>query len=271
MKLDDYAIQQLVPYMTGHNESGANFTGRELVDIFNKYGRFRDTYNNGLPIIKEGQNTSKKTYTENRLAKMNENVALSDLIEEVISKATLQEKCAEEIHNIISECGYGVETVDGHFRVTGLHVRKNPIIRNTPVFYKIQNDIVQTLDKAKISIVVAVAWFTNETLYKKLLEKKNQGVDIRVVVNNDGINKKYGIDLSGLNSVKVRSDRGGIMHEKFCVIDNQIVISGSYNWTDNAELRNAEHINITENDNELATKYSLEFNRLFSLGDKDEY
>lgn len=59
MKLDDYAIQQLVPYMTGHNESGANFTGRELVDIFNKYGRFRDTYNNGLPIIKEGQNTSK--------------------------------------------------------------------------------------------------------------------------------------------------------------------------------------------------------------------
>ena len=32
------------------------------------------------------------------------------------------------------------------------------------------------------------------------------------------------------------------MHEKFCVIDNQIVISGSYNWTDNAELRNAEHI-----------------------------
>ena len=77
--------------------------------------------------------------------------------------------------------------------------------------------------------------------------------------------------MSGLNSVKVRSDRGGIMHEKFCVIDNQIVISGSYNWTDNAELRNAEHINITENDNELATKYSLEFNRLFSLGDKDEY
>ena len=31
MKLDDYAIQQLAPYMTGHTDHGANFTGRELM------------------------------------------------------------------------------------------------------------------------------------------------------------------------------------------------------------------------------------------------
>ena len=53
MKLDDYAIQQLTPYMTGHTEHGANFTGRELISIFNKYGSFRDVYANGLPPIKE--------------------------------------------------------------------------------------------------------------------------------------------------------------------------------------------------------------------------
>ena len=34
MKLDDYAIQQLAPYMTGHTDHGANFTGRELISIF---------------------------------------------------------------------------------------------------------------------------------------------------------------------------------------------------------------------------------------------
>ena len=149
-----------------------------------------------------------------------------------------------------------------------MRICKTPIIKNTAVFQKIQNDILQTLDKAQISIVVAVAWFTNDVLYKKLIEKKNQGVDVRVVINNDGINKKHGIDISGLNAVKVRSEQGGIMHEKICVIDNQIVISGSYNWTDNAELRNAEHINITENDNQLATRFSLEFNKLYALGNK---
>ena len=72
------------------------------------------------------------------------------------------------------------------------------------------------------------------------------------------------------NVVKVRGERGGIMHNKFCVIDNQIVISGSYNWTDNAELKNAENINITENDNELATNYSLEFKKLWNLDNKEK-
>lgn len=81
MKLDDYAIQQLAPYMTGHTEHGANFTGRELISIFNKYGSFRDVYANGLPPIKEGQTTAKKTYAEDRLKKMNGNEGLSSLIE----------------------------------------------------------------------------------------------------------------------------------------------------------------------------------------------
>ncbi|MBO5631692.1 MAG: DUF1669 domain-containing protein, partial [Aeriscardovia sp.] len=144
------------------------------------------------------------------------------------------------------------------------------VIINAAKFENIQSNILATLDKAQISIVVAVAWFTNENLYNKLKEKKNQGVDVRVVLNNDGINKKHGIDISQLNVVEVKSERGGIMHDKFCVIDNQIVITGSYNWTDNAELRNAENVNITENDNSLATKYSLEFNKLWHQGKKEE-
>ena len=222
----------------------------------------------GFHQLRKDKPQQKKTYAEDRLKKMNGNEGLSSLIEEVISKATLKEKCAEEINDIISACGYNIENNDGSFKITGLRICKTPIIKNTAVFQKIQNDILQTLDKAQISIVVAVAWFTNDVLYKKLIEKKNQGVDVRVVINNDGINKKHGIDISGLNAVKVRSEQGGIMHEKFCVIDNQIVISGSYNWTDNAELRNAEHINITENDNQLATRFSLEFNKLYALGNK---
>ena len=35
MKLDDYAIQQLASYMTGHKDYGANYSGRELVELFN--------------------------------------------------------------------------------------------------------------------------------------------------------------------------------------------------------------------------------------------
>ena len=54
------------------------------------------------------------------------------------------------------------------------------------------------------------------------------------------------------------------MHDKFCIIDNQIVITGSYNWTDNAEFKNDENIVILK-DNEQATKYSLEYKRLTTI------
>lgn len=270
MKLDNYAIQQLAPYMTGHKDHGANFTGRELVDLFNKYGNLRDVYDNGLPVIQKGLNTAKKTYAEDRLRKINDNDELPALIEEIIERSTWKDKCAEEINDIISPCNYNISKNGDKYVVSGLIIKKKPIITNTAKFERIQSDILSTLDKAKISITVAVAWFTNDILYQKLVEKKEQGVDVRVIINNDGVNKKHGIDISQLNVVKVRGERGGIMHNKFCVIDNQIVISGSYNWTDNAELKNAENINITENDNELATNYSLEFNKLWNSGNKEK-
>lgn len=51
------------------------------------------------------------------------------------------------------------------------------------------------------------------------------------------------------------------MHNKFCVIDNQIVITGSYNWSDNAEYKNDENISI-QVDPKQATKYSVKFREL---------
>ena len=51
------------------------------------------------------------------------------------------------------------------------------------------------------------------------------------------------------------------MHDKFCVIDNQVVITGSYNWTTNAEFKNDENITV-QKDPEQATIYTLEYKRL---------
>ena len=42
---------------------------------------------------------------------------------------------------------------------------------------------------------------------------------------------------------------------------NQVVITGSYNWTRNAEFKNDENITI-ERDPDQATRYSEEFRKL---------
>ena len=52
------------------------------------------------------------------------------------------------------------------------------------------------------------------------------------------------------------------MHHKFCVIDNQKVITGSYNWSDNAENKNDENAAVMY-DYDRASDYSVEFRELF--------
>jgi hypothetical protein len=141
-------------------------------------------------------------------------------------------------------------------------IEKNIIVSNEAHFQDIQNRIIERLDAARVSIRIIMAWFTNETLFDKLLEKHAQGIDIKIAIYDDGVNGKHGIDISKLPHYMIkRGKRGGLMHDKFCVVDNQIVITGSYNWTNNAEFRNDENVTI-EKDPEQATRFSEEFRRL---------
>ena len=106
-----------------------------------------------------------------------------------------------------------------------------------------------------------MAWFTNDKIKDKLIEMKNAGVDVDLIIYDDTTNKKHGVDLSELPHLFVKGSRGGIMHNKFCVIDNQIVIQGSYNWTNKAEAKNDETIAILK-DPKTATDFSVKFREI---------
>jgi hypothetical protein len=59
-------------------------------------------------------------------------------------------------------------------------------------FEDIQNQIIEQIKSAKYSIWVAVAWFTDKTLFDLLIIKKQEGLNIQIIVINDDINKNYG-------------------------------------------------------------------------------
>jgi cardiolipin hydrolase len=52
------------------------------------------------------------------------------------------------------------------------------------------------------------------------------------------------------------------MHDKFAVIDESVVITGSFNWTTQAVRNNQENILFLENKS-LAANYLSEFNKLW--------
>ncbi|WP_424035536.1 phospholipase D-like domain-containing protein [Prevotella melaninogenica] len=261
MKLSEYTIQQLVPFITG-NDYPPTRSGRELVALFNTFG-FRDVYKEGLPINpKTGQNLSRKQYVEDRLLKLLGNNNLRLLLEQIINESVDKAKVSNSIHEQIREDGFSVAENNGKYIIQGGVIDRRPPVQNEAHFKDIQNKILTALNNARVSIRVVMAWFTNNVLFEKLVEKSNQGIDVQLLIYDDGVNKKYGVDFSQLTYTLIqRANRGGLMHDKFCVIDNQIVITGSYNWTNNAEFKNDENITI-EHDPAQATKYSEEYRRL---------
>lgn len=54
-----------------------------------------------------------------------------------------------------------------------------------------------------------MAWFTNQKLRDKLVEKFNDGVDVKVVSFNHSVNSKSGVNIGLISNKVIRSTRGG--------------------------------------------------------------
>lgn len=136
-------------------------------------------------------------------------------------------------------------------------------VHNEAYFADIEKRLMSALDSAGATIDVCVAWFTNPALRDKLLKKSSEGIEVRVVIYKDGVNHNKGVDLTGLKHKEYRGERGGLLHDKFCVIDNVHTICGSYNWTLNAENKNDEDATFHFEDYKLASTYTKRFNEIW--------
>lgn len=136
-------------------------------------------------------------------------------------------------------------------------------------FRQISKQITDELIAADKSLCVAVAWFTNETFFDILIDKVRNGISVELIVNNDPINNRHdGLDFNEFIKIGGQfyfADSSRLMHHKFVIIDNRKLISGSYNWTYNAEFRNNENIILTDNSTTIE-QFNTEFNFLKSGG-----
>src|SRR5690554_4803329 len=137
------------------------------------------------------------------------------------------------------------------------------------VFEEIAKRIEQEIGKAQSSIIIAVAWFTNRNLFDVILKKAQQGCRVHLMITDDEINNNSQIDYRLLEQhqshfYKIGNDEKALMHNKFCIIDHIIVITGSYNWSYKAEI-NHENIVIHYKDHELAKQFVAEFDYIRSI------
>jgi hypothetical protein len=135
-------------------------------------------------------------------------------------------------------------------------------------FENIQSEIIEVLQSAQYQIRIAVAWFTDSQLFEILLSKAKKGVKIEILLANNFINHESNINYEQLNQfggsvafIGNDSEKAPLMHNKFCIIDEEILVFGSYNWTRKAQA-NHESITIIEGNRELIIDFNQEFEKI---------
>lgn len=138
----------------------------------------------------------------------------------------------------------------------------NVLIMIQAHFGDIRKIIIENIQKAKFNVDVAVAWVTDGQILDMLVKKLIEGVDVKIILVPDDINKLNGFDY------RFFFNTGGVVfwdnhHHKFCIIDRKTVITGSYNWTYAANNRvTRENILLISGEFELIDKYVNEFKLL---------
>ncbi len=141
-------------------------------------------------------------------------------------------------------------------------------LAKTEVYFSLYDDpeavIIKNIDVAEEFISIAMYTFTDVDIAQAILEARDRGIDIKILLDRSQVKAKYSRSRYFVqNGIEVRiSSNSYIMHNKFAVIDNEIVITGSYNWTASAGERNDENLLVID-DNYIVERYQDQFNDLW--------
>ena len=145
--------------------------------------------------------------------------------------------------------------------------------QETKVFFSprggCEKAIVAELAKARTSVDVSMYYLTSSDIIQRLAAAKKKGAVVRIFVDKSQKNSSETRYLKG-KGVSMRIYEGsGLMHNKFAVIDNKVLITGSFNWTKNAENDNQENLLIIT-DKKLIDQYAKRFELLWTKGQEFE-
>lgn len=182
-------------------------------------------------------------------------------------------KTAKELKGVLEKLASEVymEPTDTYqkFEFWGLRIKPKPVeldndshVEHNVVFDDIKEEIIQGIRGARYTIWVAVAWFTDREIFQELLLRKRAGVNVRIITSDEKTNRYLIPDLErNFEVVKVQPKGFNRLHDKFCIIDLEYVMHGSYNWSNNAP--NNDETWATALDRDFVKKFADEFIRLF--------
>jgi phosphatidylserine/phosphatidylglycerophosphate/cardiolipin synthase-like enzyme len=127
---------------------------------------------------------------------------------------------------------------------------------------EVASQLVPLIESAQSSIRFMAFSFTRDDLEAAVLARARAGVDVKGVFETRGSETEYSaMPALYCAGVPVRQDGNPrTFHHKVFVIDDQTVVTGSFNFSNNADQSNDENVVIVAN-SDIAARYLQEFER----------
>jgi phosphatidylserine/phosphatidylglycerophosphate/cardiolipin synthase-like enzyme len=126
--------------------------------------------------------------------------------------------------------------------------------------------LIALLDGAKQSIDIAIYDLKDEGIINALVDAHERGVNVRMVGDADESDDDGYITLEEAGIGQSLRETSGIMHNKFVVIDERVVWTGSTNLTYNGLYRNNNDALLLDS-KDLAEEFTYEFDQMYIDGD----
>ncbi|MBI3162810.1 MAG: hypothetical protein HYZ23_09880 [Chloroflexi bacterium] len=145
------------------------------------------------------------------------------------------------------------------------------ILDGTPVqvLFSSEDNVVSNLialvNDAQINIRFLAFSFTDYPLAQAMIDKHKAGLDVKGVYETfSSAGSRSELRTFWCAGVPARQDgNSGFLHDKIIIIDNSIVVTGSLNYSSNADESNEENVVIVDNA-EIAALYLQEFDKLWN-------
>lgn len=136
------------------------------------------------------------------------------------------------------------------------------------VFFDSHKQIIfQTLERSTESVKIAVAWINSKEYFEIFNSLLDRNIPLQIICTDNIQNRSHqkvidALIKKGANIKLLKMPRAtNHMHHKFCIVDSNLLINGSFNWSTNA-TKSFENLIVVENDPEAVTSFLNEFDRL---------
>jgi phosphatidylserine/phosphatidylglycerophosphate/cardiolipin synthase-like enzyme len=135
----------------------------------------------------------------------------------------------------------------------------------SPEHQAITTNIVPLINDAQKYVYIPAFFLTHRKLAKSLVEAHKRGVDVKIIVDAVSVQGKYPSHrYLRANAIAVKVENfAGKMHMKSIIIDDNILVIGSMNFTNQGESKNDENAVIIKNNSKMAVKYRKHFMQLW--------